>query len=160
RTLMWIGRRAADKAVAPNKLDNIVAGGQPAHLSLHANLLKEAAEEADIPAELAAQSRPVGLISYCMEAENGLKPDVQFCYDLDLPADFQPRNTDGEISEFMLWPVERVAETVRSGDDFKFNVNLVIIDYLIRHGFLSPDDEPDYLALVMGLKNGTPRAEK
>jgi len=43
---------------------------------------------------------------------------------------------------------------VRSGSDFKFNVNLVIIDFLIRHGYLSPDLEPDYLGLVSGLRRG------
>lgn len=152
QTWLWIGRRAKDKAVAPGKLDNMVAGGQPAGLSLHENLLKEAAEEADIGPDLAARAVPVGAVTYCMENGQGLKPDTLFCYDLELPMDFTPRNTDGEIEEFMRWPVERVAELVRNSCEFKFNVNLVIIDFLIRHGFLKPDDEPDYLALVAGLR--------
>ena len=41
--------------------------------------------------------------------------------------------------------------TVRDTDDFKFNCALVVIDFLIRHGLLTPDDEPDYLRLVSGL---------
>jgi len=151
---LWIGRRAPDKSVAPGKLDNMVAGGQPAGLSLRENLLKEAAEEADIPAALAATARPVGAIAYCMEGQWGLKPDVMFCYDLEMPDDFTPRNTDGEISGFQLMPVAEVAERVRHSDDFKFNVNLVITDFLIRHGLLSPDDEPDYLDIVAGLRRG------
>ena len=77
-----------------------------------------------------------------------------FLYDLELPEDFIPRNTDGEISSFALIPVEEVAARVRSGSDFKFNVNLVIIDFLIRHGYLSPDLEPEYLDLVTGLRRG------
>ena len=52
----------------------------------------------------------VGAISYCQETDSGLKPDVMFCYDLELPADFAPRNTDGEVDTFYLWPVEEVAE--------------------------------------------------
>jgi len=61
-----------------------------------------------------------------------------------------PRNRDGEIQEFMLWPIERVAEVVRSTAEFKFNCNLVIIHFLVQHGLLSPE-EPDYLAIVKGL---------
>lgn len=151
---LWVGRRAADKSVAPNKRDNLVAGGQPMDLSLQANLLKEAAEEADIPAALAATARPVGAIAYCMEDDWGLKPDVMFCYDLDLSEDFVPRNTDGELSGFDLLPIAEVARLVRDTDEFKFNVNLVITDFLIRHGWLSPDREADYVDIVAGLRRG------
>ncbi len=153
---LWIGRRAPDKAVAPDKLDNIVAGGQPAGLSLHDNLLKEAAEEADIPAALAARAVPVGAITYCFEGEHGLKPDTLFCYDLEVPEDFVPVNTDGELTGFTLWPAEEVLAAVRDTDDFKFNVNLVILDFAIRHGLLTPDTEPDYEALLLGLRQPHP----
>ncbi len=34
--------------------------------------------------------------------------------------------------------------------DFKFNCNLINIDFFIRHGFLGPDD-PAYLDIVAGL---------
>ena len=152
RIRLWIGKRAADRQVEPGKLDNLVAGGQPAGLSLSANLLKEAREEADIPEALAARARPVGAITYCMEGKLGLKPDTWFLYDLELPADFRPRNTDGEIADFRLMELEEVAERLRSGFDFKFNVALVLIDFLIRHGHLTPENTPDYLDLVSGLR--------
>lgn len=154
RLKLWVAKRAVDKAVAPGKLDNLVAGGQPAHLSLMDNLVKEAAEEAAIPAPLARTARPVGVISYCMEDAWGLKPDVMYCYDLEVPADFQPHNTDGEVERFMLMDVEEVAARVRDTHDFKFNVNLVIMDFLIRHGVLCPDSEPDYAEIAHGLKQG------
>jgi isopentenyldiphosphate isomerase len=148
---MWIGRRARDKHTYPNMLDNTVAGGQPIGIGLRENLIKECKEEADIPASLAQNAVAVGAITYCMEADDGLKPDVQFCYDLELPEDFTPRNTDGEIAEFYLWPIARVAETVAETREFKFNCNLVIIDFLIRHGVIAPD-HPDYIALCQGLR--------
>jgi len=152
RHKLWIGTRALDKPVAPGKLDNMVAGGQPAGLSLAENLLKEAAEEADIPAALAATATPVGALRYCLEGRHGLKPDTMFLYDLEVPPDFTPRNTDGEMIAFTLMEVEEVMERIRCSDDFKFNVNLVIIDFLIRHGYLSPDLEPDYMEIVTGLR--------
>ncbi len=148
---MWVGRRARDRPTYPGRLDNMVAGGQPAGLGLMENLVKECAEEADIPEALARQARPVGAITYVQQAPEGLKPDVQFCFDLELPPDFAPRNTDGEIEGFALWPVERVARTVAGTREFKDNCNLVVIDFLIRHGFIPPDD-PDYVALVSGLR--------
>jgi len=148
---MWIGRRAHDKQTYPGMLDNLVAGGQPIGLGLRENLIKECGEEANIPPALAERAIAVGAITYCMEAPDGLKPDVQFCYDLELPPDFTPRNTDGEIQEFYLWPLAKVAEIVSETREFKFNCNLVIIDFLIRHGFIPPD-HPDYVALCQGLR--------
>jgi len=149
---MWIGRRSLDKPTAPGKLDQIVAGGQPAGITLHDNLLKESAEEADIPPAMASRAVPVGAITYCTERPDGLRRDVIFAYDLALPATFVPRNTDGEIAEFYLWPIERVIDTVRDTDDFKYNCSLVVIDFLIRHGLIPPD-HPDYLDLIYGLRS-------
>lgn len=147
---MWVGRRSATKKLSPNKLDQIVAGGQQVGFGLRENLVKEAAEEADIPAKLAAGAVSVSAISYCVPRPEGLRRDVLFNYDLELPADFVPRNTDGEISEFHLWPMERVMDVVRDTTEFKFNCSLVIIDFLIRHGYIECD-HPDYEALVGGL---------
>jgi hypothetical protein len=148
---LWIGRRAKDKPVAPGKLDNLVAGGQPAGMSLAENLIKECEEEASIPEALARQAVSVSAITYCLEHPEGLKPDVLFCYDLAVPESFRPRNQDGEIAEFQLMPVGEVARLVRDTQEFKFNVNLVIVDFLIRHGQIPPDD-PEFLDLVKGLR--------
>ena len=148
---IWVGKRAADKETAPGKLDHIVAGGQPFGLGVRENLIKEAWEEAGIPAELAARAVATGAISYRCERPEGLRDDVLFCFDLELPADFAPVNTDGEVESFALWPIEEVLARVRAGEDFKFNVNLVVIDLAIRHGLIAPDD-PDYQEIWQGLR--------
>ena len=147
---LWVARRALDKPTAPGKLDHIVAGGQPHGLGIHENLIKECAEEASIPAELAARAVAVGAVATCCERDEGLRDDVLFCFDLLLPADFAPVNTDGEVSDFFLWPVGQVIERLRETDDFKFNVALVIIHLLVRRGLIGPDD-PDYQAILDGL---------
>lgn len=149
---LWIGTRATDKAVAPGKLDNLVAGGQPAHLSLRANLVKEGEEEAALPATLTAQARSVGTITYSMGDRWGVKNDTLYLFDLDVPADFTPVNTDGEVTHFSLMPLDTVLHLVRTGDSFKFNVALVLIDFGLRHGMLCPDQEPDFEALCRGLR--------
>ena len=129
---VWVARRAANKALDPSKLDHIVAGGVPAGLTPAETLVKEAEEEAAIPASLARQAVPVATISYAMERPEGLRRDLLHCYDLDLPADFSPRAADGEVEAFELWPIERVLQTVRDTDDFKFNVSLALIDLFQR----------------------------
>ena len=147
---MWIGKRNLDKPTGPGKLDQIVAGGQPAGVSLSDNVIKECKEEAGIPATLAATARPVGTVSYITEREEGLRYDVLFNYDLELPADFEPANTDGEVEGFFLWPMARVMDTLAKGDDFKFNCALVVIDFLVRWDFITPED-PDYIEIVQGV---------
>jgi len=148
---LWVARRAKDKATAPGKLDHLVAGGQPHGLSVAANLVKECAEEAGMNAALARRAVPVGAVSYICERDEGLRDDVLFDFDLAVPADFTPRNTDGEVESSELWPMAKVLETIRETEDFKFNVNLVILDFAIRHGLLRPDD-PDYQAIWEGLR--------
>lgn len=147
---LWIGRRALDKQVAPDKLDNIVAGGIGNGHGIVATLYKEADEEGGIPASLVARARPAGAVSYLMRTALGVRDDVLFVYDLELPAEFTPKNRDGEIVRFELIPAERVLEQVRSTDYFKFNVNLVILDFAMRHGLI-PVDDPEYLDIATGL---------
>lgn len=149
---LWIGRRASDREIAPGQFDNMIAGGQPIGLTLAENLAKEAREEAGLDAVTALRSRPAGVISYTMETPDGLKRDRMFVYDLELSPDVIPVNTDGEVEDFALWPLDRVAESVRTTEDWKFNVNLVITDFLIRHGHLTPENEPDYVEIACGLR--------
>lgn len=150
---LWVARRAKDKPTAPGKLDHIVAGGQPVGITLRDNLVKEGEEEAALPESVMRMARPVSVFAYALETEEGLRDDVLFNYDLRLPPDFVPRNTDGEVEEFFLWPVERVHRALAQTDDFKFNVAPVKIDFLVRHGIIGPED-PDYLDVLAALHAG------
>jgi len=151
RLLLWVGKRARDRAIFPGAWDNMVAGGLPQGISLEENLIKECQEEAGMSAALALQATYVGSIAYNRVNANGFRPDVLYCYDIELPATFIPRNTDGEVESFHLMPVEDVLQIVRDTDDFKLNCNLVIIDFALRHRLISEDD-PDYRALLAGLR--------
>jgi hypothetical protein len=147
---MWVGKRSLTKPTGPGKLDQIVAGGLPAGIGVMDNLIKECGEEADIPEDLARRAHPVSATTYCTERAEGLRRDVLFNYDLELPADFTPRNTDGEIEDFFLWSIDQVMDTVRETDDFKFNCGVIVIDFLIRRGFIGPDHS-DYVEIQRGL---------
>ena len=147
---LWVGRRAPDKRVAPDKLDNLVAGGIGNGHGIDETLVKEAEEEASIPPGLIKHAVPAGAVSYRMETRLGIRDDVLFVYDLETPADFAPENRDGEIVHFELMTASEVFQRVRATSDFKFNVNLVILDFAVRHGLLRSDD-PEYLDVATGL---------
>ncbi|MFC3123959.1 DUF4743 domain-containing protein [Pseudoroseomonas globiformis] len=138
---VWLGKRALHKAVSPGEWDNMVAGGMPAGLDPLATLIKEAGEEAGVPPEMAAGAQPAGRISYVMKHKNGMRRDILHIFDLELPETFTPRPNDDEVERFELWPLPRVFAAVRDTDDFKFNVNLVLIDLFLREGLIDPASE-------------------
>ncbi|HYF06320.1 MAG TPA: DUF4743 domain-containing protein [Acetobacteraceae bacterium] len=147
---LWVGFRARDKAVAPGQMDNLIAGGIPAGLSAEETLVKEAEEEASVPAALALTARRVGRISYVMANDEGLRRDILHCYDLELPEGFTPSPNDDEVERFELWPAARVLEAVRATDGVKFNVNLVLLEFFVRWGLVADPDG----ALRAGLDQG------
>ncbi|MDE2334212.1 MAG: NUDIX domain-containing protein [Rhodospirillales bacterium] len=133
---LWVARRAADKALDPGKLDHLVAGGVPAGLGAWDCLVKEAQEEAGLPERLLRDALAVEPVRYAMERPEGLRRDHLHCFDLELPEGFEPQAMDGEVAGFELWPIERVVNTVRATDAFKFNVNLVLIGLFERLGLV------------------------
>jgi 8-oxo-dGTP pyrophosphatase MutT (NUDIX family) len=132
---LWVAKRAANKKLDPGKLDHLVAGGVPAGYTPFEALLKEAEEEAGLPEAMAEQARQVAVFKYNMERPEGLRRDVLYAYDLELPDDFIPQPMDGEVESFALWPLAQVAEVLAHSEKFKFNVTLVLIDLLLREGF-------------------------
>ncbi|XP_077212569.1 nudix hydrolase 20, chloroplastic-like [Tasmannia lanceolata] len=150
---LWIGKRSDLKPTFPGMLDHLVAGGLPHGITCKENLLKECEEEAGISRSIANTAIPVGAVSYMDIDGYCYKRDVLFCYDLKLPNEFIPENQDGEVDGFRLIPIGQVANIIRSTDSFKPNCSLVIIDFLFRHGCISPDD-CGYLQLLQSLRSG------
>ncbi|MEZ5830108.1 MAG: DUF4743 domain-containing protein [Dongiaceae bacterium] len=150
RLKLWIGKRADNRPIEPGKLDHLVAGGIPLGLGPQECLVKECEEEASIPQSLALRAKPAGAIHYRMEHQGWLRNDTMFIYDLELPADFRPANKDGEIASFRMMDLDEVESILSAGEDFKFNVALVLIDFLIRHGHITPDHS-DYSDLALGM---------
>lgn len=122
-------------------------------IGLHDNVVKESHEEAGVPEHLARQAQAASAVSYTSAGPSGfgVKRDVLFCFDLELPADFEPQAVDGEVESFSLVPVEEVVKTVAFTDDYKDNCNLVLIDFFLRHGIISAD-APGFLQLLNGLR--------
>jgi len=147
---IWVARRTRDKPFWPGMLDQMVAGGQPAGIGRMENVIKEAAEEANIPTDVAKTAELVSTLHYRGETHRGMSVDTLFNYDLWLPEGFIPENTDGEVDEFLLMPLEEMAHITDTTKEFKDNCNLVNIDLLIRFGLLGPT-HPDFEEIMTEL---------
>lgn len=110
-----------------------------------------------MPEAIAQNARPVGIITLLAVIQGHMRVGLQFNYDLELPKEFTPHNTDGEVAGFMLIPVGELIERLRNADEFSYDVALVLLDFLIRHGFVGPED-PDFLELIARLRRPIPWA--
>lgn len=147
--VVWLQKRAIDKPTYPGMLDTMVGGGLTAGLCPSQVLLKESFEEASIPEHIVKMARAAGTVSFLVETERGLHANTDFVYDLELPHDFVPCNNDGEVEGFEAIPVEELLDRVTSSK-YKLTSVPVAIDFLVRHGFITPDTEPQ-LPLLMEL---------
>jgi 8-oxo-dGTP pyrophosphatase MutT (NUDIX family) len=148
-TTMWIARRAPHKSIDPGLLDNLVGGGIAAGACVRDTLVKEAWEEAGVPAPLARGARSAGAVHICRAVPDGLQRETIFVHDLALPADFLPAGQDGEAVEHRRVPLSEAAGLVTNAtgpDVATADASLVIVDCLLRRGAIAAD-VADYLAL-------------
>ena len=146
---MWLARRSADKAVDPGLLDNLVGGGIAAGMRVDQTVVKEAWEEAGIPAGVARRARPAGALHIRRVVADGLQRETIFVHDLALAPDFRPANQDGEAHDHRLVELAQAAQLIAvtyGGDEVTVDASLVILDFLLRHGAIAPD-APHYVAL-------------
>ncbi|KAJ7189750.1 nudix hydrolase 20 [Mycena pura] len=154
---VWVPTRARTKSMWPGFLDNTVAGGIPSGMPAFEALVKECMEEASLDEALVrAHVRAVGSISYYFRTSKGwLQPEVQYTYDMVIPAGadptpFEPKPSDGEVERFDFMDKDQIEAEMRAGR-FKANCAAVLIDLFVRLGFITPDNEPDYLKIVTAL---------
>ncbi|KAJ7446558.1 NUDIX hydrolase domain-like protein [Mycena latifolia] len=154
---IWVPTRASTKSMWPGYLDNTVAGGIPSGMPIFEALVKECMEEASLGEDLVrAHTRSVSCISYFYRTAKGwLQPEVEYLYDLVIPADadpaaFEPKPLDGEVASFDFLDKDQIDSAMRAGR-FKPNCAVALIDLFIRLGYITPDNEPDFLKIVTAL---------
>jgi hypothetical protein len=143
------------KKVYIGTLDTTAAG------SLHSGempingMIKEAAEETGIPEEYSrANIKLCGSVTYRVAATNDEKPGcqhhVQFTYEMELKKDFVPFPVDSKVDEFKLMSLEEVLNAVVKGE-FKLNLAMNWVDYLVRHGIVTTENESRFLEVCARL---------
>lgn len=136
---MWIARRSNAKPIDPGQLDNLVGGGIAADVGILDTLVKEAREEAGIPASLASNARAAGSLAIVRAQPDGLQRERIHVHDLELPAGFVPCNQDGEVAGFELVDATQAAALASSHDGpdvMTADAALVVTDWLLRHGHI------------------------
>ncbi|KMY91498.1 uncharacterized protein YJR142W isoform X1 [Drosophila simulans] len=144
---IWLQQRSNTKETWPGKWDNMVGGGLSVGFGIKETAIKEAAEEASIPSDLVKNLVSAGCVSFYFESRQGLFPNTEYVFDLELPLDFVPQNADGEVQAFELLTAKDCVERVFTSD-FKTTSAPVVIDFLIRHGHITADDVVDFTQIV------------
>jgi 8-oxo-dGTP pyrophosphatase MutT (NUDIX family) len=121
-THLWLAQRSASKSTDPGLWDNLVAGGVPTGQTPQQALVREAWEEAGLlPAQLRGAGtranagpdldRPTLLNGPVMRVQRAVAQGWQLedihCFDLRLPAAWQPTNQDGEVQAFECVPIKK-----------------------------------------------------
>ncbi|KAK8105397.1 NUDIX hydrolase domain-like protein [Apiospora kogelbergensis] len=160
---IWVPRRSRHLKTWPGKLDTTVAGGIRAEESPFECIIHEADEEASLPEDFVRKhAQSVGVVTYVAESAAGsggelglVVPDVLFVYDLEVGSDIIPKPQDDEVEQFYLMSVGEVKEALLR-EEFKTNCASVMIDFFVRHGILTDDNEPDFLEIVTRLHRSLP----
>ncbi|SCU91692.1 LAME_0E13476g1_1 [Lachancea meyersii CBS 8951] len=158
---IWVPRRSATKATWPSLLDNTIAGGLGYPYGIYETVVKESQEEASLPKNLIEPHiRSVGAVSYFYFQGNALNGEkrfdsldslitgeIEYLYDLELPPDVTPRPNDDEVESFKLMSLQETIDALKS-KEFKPNCALVMLEFLIRHGYVNSENEPNYMEII------------
>jgi hypothetical protein len=78
-----------------------------------------------------------------------------FVYDLEIPEGVVCKQNDDEVKEFYLMTVGKVKECLARAE-FKTNSALVMIDFFIRHGIITAENEKNYADIIARLHRKLP----
>ncbi|KXT17522.1 hypothetical protein AC579_3229 [Pseudocercospora musae] len=160
---LWIPRRAPHLYICPDMLDSTVAGGVKSGVPPMQTIIEESDEEASLPEELIRKhARCRGVVSHMsltgplFPGEKGLVcPDYVYVYDIELPLNIVPKPQDDEVSGFTSMTVEEVSRAMLNGE-FKPDAAAVIVEFFIRHGIVTPENEPNFVEINMRLHRRLP----
>jgi 8-oxo-dGTP pyrophosphatase MutT (NUDIX family) len=151
-THLWVAKRSANETNLPEHVRPPRGGGASGEHGPGLCAVKECEEEASVPPSLATENlQSASIVTYNSDYRGCCKRDVLFCYDLALPKTSKPTPNDGEVDSFTLVPMDEACRLVAETKEFKPNVALVLVDFFVRHGIVTPE-EPGYVELVKALR--------
>jgi 8-oxo-dGTP pyrophosphatase MutT (NUDIX family) len=155
---VWVARRAKTKRTFPGMLDSTVGGSLRTGETPFECLVRESEEEASFePDYTRTKAISVGTINYLnltderSKGEKGLLcPETQFTYEMKIAPDHIPIPGDGEAEEIILMSVNQLKVALAGGEFTPANGE-VVLDFFIRHGILTFENETDYATIVARL---------
>lgn len=160
---IWVSRRAKHLYSYADMLDTTVAGGLKSGVPPLQAVLEEADEEASFDAEyVRAHVRPHGVLSHMsltgkgIPGEQGLvNPDYIYVYDMELPEHILPKPHDDEVGCFYSMTVDEVKAALLN-EEFKPDSGAVLVEFLIRHSIITPENEENFVEINMRLHRRLP----
>jgi isopentenyldiphosphate isomerase len=141
----WVQRRGRDKLPFPGMLDNTVASNLLVGEKPLEKLIRKAGTEASIPASyLIEHVIPCGTVTYQMATTAagapGCQRHVQHVYELELPDNFRPRSSDGEVEGFELMTISEIGDALMNGEFASWRV-MTWIAHFKRRGIISATED-------------------
>ena len=151
----WVPRRSTTKLSFPGMLDNTVGGSLSSGENPIDCIIRECQEELLLdPAYTRANLKACGTASYQMTktdlGEPGCQLQVQYLYEMEFSEAVIPKIGDGEVGEIYLKTLDEV-QTAMANGEFKLNCAMTRLSYLIRHGHLTAENEPDLVEICSRL---------
>ena len=161
----WVAQRNPNKSTYPGMLDNTVAGGVAAGEMPFECLVREASEEAAMTEGLIRkEAHAAGTVTWFNisdERAGGqpglMNPGVLYVYDLEVSQDLVFKPVDNDVYAFHLMDVQQVKDAMSRGE-FKPASASVMMDFFIRHGLITAEDDEDYAEIVSRLHRKLPFA--
>jgi 8-oxo-dGTP pyrophosphatase MutT (NUDIX family) len=163
---IWVPRRSAQMKTYPNILDTTVTGGVRAGESPFEETVHELDEEASLPADLVRRDvRSCGVLTYMSTTSKGfggehglVVPDTVYLYDIEFSEEVVPESRDDEANEFYLMSVDEVMKSRRLllMPSSKQTALWVRIDFFIRHGIITAENEKDFVEINMRMHRKLP----
>ncbi|KAH8748642.1 thiamine pyrophosphokinase-related protein [Diaporthe sp. PMI_573] len=157
---IWAARRSPTKTLYPNRLGVTVGGSLPAGETPYECLIREAHEEAGLESQLVkSHAKSAGTISYVTSSETKttsggepglIRAEIQYIYDMKVGKDVIPTPHDMEASSINLYSVNEIKKALDDGDFTPANACL-ILDFFIRHGLVTFENEPRYNEIISRL---------
>lgn len=143
---LLVPRRSARMSY-PGMLDNTVGGSLPVGEKPIDAMVRECEEEICLDATyVRANIKPCGTNSFQLSTTDSELPacqhQVQYLYEIELRRSIVPRIGDGEVGELHLMNIDEVREAMKNGE-FKLSCNMTYLAFLIRHGYINAENEPD-----------------
>ena len=177
---LWVPRRGWDRAEHPGMLDATAAGGVAAGETPRRGVAREAAEEVGLDeATVYRDARSTGTYSWYTFRRAGtfegvkptaanrrlaervgvIYPSVSYVFEMEVPARWRPDISSGEVAEVFCWTVDEVRAAMARGE-FKHTIAMLMMDFFIRWGIITQENEPDYEEIVQRLHRRLPRPRR
>jgi hypothetical protein len=144
----WVAIRSQFVHDAPGKLDLIAAGAVDYRHDVWQTLLEEAETEAGLEEKDFTNLKKAGVLRvYYLTTQGFLREENFHIFDLEIGDDVVLKTRlPIEVEGFQLLSAAEIIAALEKGDVFKYQQNLTVTDFMIRHGLLN-ETHLEYAAL-------------